>query len=149
MWWNIVLIKTVVLWSRFKEYLTQCCMISTCFLAGSSDILYLRGRITGQYSCTHVVVSFLLFWCRFLLTQPPHLDLALSGSCHFSASMGCKCKENRSQICCVSTMNSRPVCGFDEPPITSGEAVIKHTTGLFHWRACRCESRLVSLTVAF
>lgn len=110
--------------------MTEFCMISTCFLAGSSDILFHRGRITGQYSCTHVVVSFLLFWCRLLLTQPPHLDLALSGGSHFSASMVCKCKENRSHICCVS-MNSRPVCGFDEPPITSSEAVIKHTTRLF------------------
>ena len=82
-------------------------MVTTLFLAGFPDFLFLFGRITGQYPSTYLVVSLfcfgagfcwlmMYFWAVFL-----YLDFADRGSSHFSASVSFKHKENRSHLLCV------------------------------------------------
>lgn len=82
-------------------------MVTTLFLAGFPDFLSLCGRITGQYPSSYLVVSLfcfgagfcwlmVYFWVVFL-----YLDIAVRGSNHFSSSVACKHKENRSHLLCV------------------------------------------------
>lgn len=62
-------------------HVTHCCMMSACFFAGSSDILFLCGRITGQYPCSHAVVSL----C-FVLVQ-----VSADSVSTFRACSQCRC----------------------------------------------------------
>lgn len=119
-------------------------MVSTLVLAGFPDILFLWGRITGQYPTTYVPVACLLFWCRFLLSHSVILCARSIFRVCSRWQLSFQCINELSaqkidHIWCVSKMNSCPVCGSATQWLPLVRLLLKNNL-LFHWRAYSYES---------